>query len=46
VRTAEHPFAPGAQQIAFGIEHRNRMLAAIEGINALLPVDPDRGAVT
>ena len=45
VRTAEHAFAPRAQQIAFGIEYRNRMLAAIEGINSILPVDPDCGAV-
>jgi hypothetical protein len=45
VRTAEHPLAPGAQQIAFGIEHGDRVLAAIESIDPILPVDPDRRAV-
>src|SRR6516165_11777493 len=45
VRAAEHPFTPGPQQVPLGIEHRNRVLAAIEGINAILPVDADRGAV-
>jgi hypothetical protein len=42
VRPAEHPFAPGAQQIPLGIEYCNRVLAAIEGINTILPVDADR----
>ena len=45
VRPVKHPFAPGAQQIAFGIEDRDRMLAAIEGVDPILPVDADRGAV-
>ena len=46
VRAVEHPFAPGAQQIAIGIKHCNRVLAAIEGIDPILPVDADRRAVT
>ena len=46
VRAVEHPFAPGAQQIAIGIKHCNRVLAAIEGIDPILPVDADRCAVT
>jgi len=46
VRAVEHPFAPGAQQIAIGIKHGNRVLAAIEGIDPILPVDADRRAVT
>ena len=46
VRPAEHPFAPGAQQSAFGIEHGDGVLAAIEGIHPVLPVDADRCAVS
>ena len=46
VRAAEHPLAPGAQQIAFSIEHGDRVLATIKGIDPLLSVDPDCGAVT
>src|SRR5271154_120568 len=46
VRPVEHSFTPGAQQIALCIEHRDRMLAAIERVDPTLPVDPDRRAVT
>src|SRR5262249_53070860 len=38
-------FAPGAQQLAIVVEYRDRMLAAIEGINIVLAVHPDRGAI-
>jgi hypothetical protein len=46
VGPVEHPFAPGAQQIALGIEDRDRMLAAIEGVDPVLAVDADRRTVT
>src|SRR5215469_1557727 len=39
------PFAPGAQQIALAVEYRNRMVAAIEGVDVILAVDPDRSAI-
>jgi hypothetical protein len=42
---AKYALAPGPQEIAFGIEHRNRMLAAIKGIDPVLTVDPDRGDI-
>ena len=45
VRPVKDALSPGAQQIALGIKDRDRMLAAIEGINAILPVDADRRAV-
>src|SRR6516164_4224902 len=38
-------FAPGAQQVAIAVEYRNRMVAAIEGVDVILAVDPDRGAI-
>src|SRR5215472_15388015 len=41
----EDAFAPGAQQIAVVVEYRNRMLAAIEGVDVILAVDPDSGAI-
>ena len=44
VRTMER-LRPGAQQIALGVEYRYRMLAAIKGINPVLPVDADCSAV-
>ena len=31
---------------AVGVKHRDRVLAPVEGIDALLAVDADRGAVT
>jgi len=46
VGPVNHAFAPSAQQIAVGIEHGDRMLAAIEGVDPVLAVDADRGAVT
>jgi len=46
VGPVKYPFAPGAQQIAFGIEDGDRVLAAIEGIDPILLVDADRCAVT
>src|ERR1700730_7316551 len=45
MRPVKDPFAPCPQQIAFGIEDGDRMLAAIEGIDPILPVDADRCAV-
>src|SRR5215467_14330524 len=38
-------FAPGAQQIAIVVEYRDRMLAAIEGIDNVLAVHPYCGAI-
>jgi hypothetical protein len=45
VRPVEDAFAPGPQQIAFGIEDGDRVLTAIEGIHPILPVDADRRAI-
>jgi hypothetical protein len=45
VRPVEDAFAPGPQQIAFGIEDGDRVLTAIEGIDPILSVDADRRAV-
>jgi hypothetical protein len=45
VRPGEDAFAPGAQQIARAVEHRDRVVAAVEGVDIVLAVDPDRGAV-
>src|SRR5215813_531783 len=38
-------FTPGAQQIAIVVEYGDRMLAAIEGIDNVLAVHPDCGAI-
>src|SRR5260370_29185749 len=46
VRPAEYAFTPGAQKIALGIEYCDRVLAAIERIDPILPVDADRRAIT
>src|SRR5215472_14471890 len=46
VRPGEEPLAPGSQQIALGVEHRDRVLAAIESVDPILPIDADRSAVT
>ena len=46
VRPAEDTLAPGAQQIALGIEDRDRVLAAIEGVDPVLAIDAARRAVT
>src|SRR5215472_17667631 len=46
VRPGEEPLAPGSQQIAVGIEHRDRVLAAIESVDPILPIDADRSTVT
>ncbi len=45
VGAVEHAFAPGAQQVALGIENRDGVVAAVEGIDPVLPVDTDRRAV-
>src|SRR5262245_25080586 len=45
VRPSEDAFAPGAQQIAIVIEYRNRMVAAIEGVDVILAVDSDCGTI-
>src|SRR5437762_2154622 len=41
----EDALAPGAQQIASLIEDRDRVIAAIEGVDIVLAVDPDCGAI-
>src|SRR5215469_2649483 len=46
VWSPEHTFAPGAQQITFGIEYGDRVLTAIESVHPVPPVDADRSAVT
>src|SRR5215470_1597370 len=35
-------FAPGAQQVTVPVEHRDGMLAAIEGVDIVLAVNADR----
>src|ERR1700693_3383771 len=45
VRPAEHTLAPGAQQVAVLVEHRDRMVAAVEGVDIVVAVDPDSGAI-
>ena len=41
VRAVEDALAPGAQKIALGVEHRHRVLAAVERIDPVLSVDAD-----
>ena len=45
VRAVEHPLAPGAQEVAVAVEHDHRVLAAVEDVDVVLLVDPDRGDV-
>src|ERR1051325_298581 len=45
VRPGEQALAPGAQQVAVLVKHSDRVLAAVEGVDILLAVDPDRGAI-
>ena len=42
MRTREQSLAPGAQEIAFAIEHHHRVLAAIEHVDVVLLVDAYR----
>src|SRR4029079_9826922 len=42
VRARKLALAPRAQEIAFAIEHDDRMLAAVERVDAVLAVDRDR----
>ncbi len=42
VRPRILPLAPGAQKAPFAVEHHDRVLAAIEDIDIVLVVDPDR----
>ena len=42
MRAREQPLTPGAQEIAFAVEHHHRMLAAIEHIDVVLLVDAHR----
>ena len=42
VRAQEHALAPAPQEIALAVEHAHRMLAAVEGIDVVVFVDPDR----
>jgi len=46
VRPGKEPLAPGSQQIALGIKDRDRVLAAVEGVDPVLPIHADRSAVT
>ena len=43
VRARVLPLAPGAQEVAVLIEHHHRVIAAIEGVDVVVGVDPDRG---
>ena len=45
VGAAEHALAPRAQKVAVAIEHDHRVRAAIERVDAVLPVDAHRGHV-
>src|SRR5437763_13722722 len=45
MRPSEQPLAPGAQQVAAVVEHRDRMVAAVEAVDIVLAVDADRGAI-
>ena len=45
VRPAEDAFAPGAQQVAVFVEHRDRVVAAVEGVDVVVAVDADRGDI-
>src|SRR5712691_2226499 len=45
VRPGEHALAPGAQEVAVVVENRHRMVAPVEGIDVVVAVDPDRGAI-
>ena len=42
VRPHEDALAPRPQEIAVAIEHAHRVLAAIEGVDVVVLVDPDR----
>ena len=45
VRTLEDALAPRAQEIAGAVEHAHRVLAAVERIDIIVPVDTDRGDI-
>jgi len=45
VGTVENSFSPGFEEISLAIEHTHRMLAAIEDVNAILPVYSDRANI-
>ncbi len=45
VRAVKHALAPRAQEMAVAVEHHHRVRAAAEGIDVVVPVDPDRGNV-
>ncbi len=45
VRPVKDALAPGAQEVAVAVEHHHRVRAAAEGIDVVVPVDPDRGDV-
>src|SRR5260370_41979479 len=42
VRPRILPFPPGPQKIALAIEHHDRVFSAVEDIDIVLGVDPDR----
>src|ERR1700740_3583467 len=45
MRPRKDALAPGAQQVAVPVEDRNRIVAAIEGVDVILAVVADRGAI-
>jgi hypothetical protein len=45
MRPAEDALAPGAQEVAVLVEHRDRVVAAVEGVDIVMAVDADRGAI-
>src|SRR5579863_4825110 len=42
MRAWKHAFAPGSQEIALAIEDDHRVFAAIENVDIVVAVDPDR----
>ncbi len=45
VGAMEDALAPRAQEVALAVEDHHRVRAAVEGVDAILRVDPDRGHV-
>ena len=45
VRAVEDALAPGAQEVALAVEDDHRVRAAVERVDPVLPVHPDRGHV-
>ncbi len=45
MRARIDPLAPGAQEVALAVEDAHRVLAAVEGIDVVVLVDPDGGNI-